>query len=100
MAETATILLALNELSDWGILTTDADLNVRSWNAWLEKGSGRPAELVVGRNLLEIFPDLSIRRLDQLFRDALSGKIVVLAQKLHGYLLPFKPSVEDSRLSN
>ena len=100
MAETATILLAINEISDWGILTTDANLNVNGWNAWLEKSSERPAELIVGRNLLDVFPDLVTRRLDQLYREALSGKIVVLAQRLHGYLLPFPASVEESRLAN
>ncbi len=89
MVRNETILLSLNQLTNWGILTTDADLNVTGWNGWLERSSGRPACDVVGANLLALFPDLVSRRLDQFFRQALDGRVIVLAQRLHKYLLPF-----------
>ena len=88
MARNETVLLGLNQLTNWGILTTDVALNVTGWNQWLAANSGRSAEDVIGCNLLTVFPDLVARRLDSVFQQALEGRVVVLAQRLHKYLLP------------
>jgi signal transduction histidine kinase len=40
------------------------------------------------------------RRLDRYYRQALSSQMVLLSQRLHGYLLPFPPSVPDSGLAH
>jgi signal transduction histidine kinase/ActR/RegA family two-component response regulator len=100
MARNETVLLGLNQLTDWGILTTDASLNITGWNHWLEVNGKRPAREIVGRNLLEAFPDLVARRLDQFFHQAQNGQMVVLSQPLHKYLLPMPPSVEGTNLSH
>jgi PAS domain S-box-containing protein len=100
MIRDETILQGLNQLTSWGILSTDTSLVVTGWNQWLESHSGYSAEKIVGRHLLEVFPDLVSRRIAQFYRQALEGRVVVLSQRLHKYLLAMPPSVEDSRLSH
>src|SRR5262245_50035996 len=78
----------LNDLTAQGIFTTDAHLRIQGWNRWLENHSGYHAAHVIGRDLLELYPELVERRLDQWYRQALNGQVMVLAQRLHGYLLP------------
>jgi PAS domain S-box-containing protein len=87
------IVQGLDRLADQGILTTDAQLNIHSWNHWLEIHSGLSAKEVIGRNLLEVYPELAQRRLDRFYEQALNGQVVVLSQRLHGYLLPMPPSI-------
>lgn len=89
----AAILAWTHELAPHGILTTDKDLRITSWNRWLETHSSLHAEHVVGRPLLEIVPSLQERRLDDYFRDALRGEVKVLSRALHGQLFPFPPSI-------
>ncbi|HEY9664900.1 MAG TPA: PAS domain S-box protein, partial [Allocoleopsis sp.] len=88
----AVFLQWLNELIDYGIFTTDEFLNIASWNPWLEVHTGYRAEAVIGRNLLEIYPELKERRLDRFYYQALSNQVVILSQRLHGYLLPMPAS--------
>jgi signal transduction histidine kinase len=78
----------LNDLTAQGIFTTDANLRIQGWNRWLENHSGYHAPQVIGRDLLALYPQLVERRLDQWYRQALNGHVMVLAQRLHGYLLP------------
>ena len=85
----------LNDLADQGIFTTDAQLNIDSWNHWLEIHSGLTAQEVLGRNLLEIYPELSKRRLERFYHQALEGQVVLLSQRLHGYLLPMPPKIAN-----
>jgi signal transduction histidine kinase/ActR/RegA family two-component response regulator len=96
---TKTILNAVGDVTSWGILTTDARLNITGWNQWLENNSGISAAAVVGRHLLEVFSELGARRMDSYYRQALSGQMVVLAQRLHGFLLPLAPSAADTGLT-
>jgi two-component system, cell cycle sensor histidine kinase and response regulator CckA len=92
------IVQGLDRLADQGILTTDAQLNIHSWNHWLEIHSGLSAQEVIGRNLLEVYPELTQRRLDRFYEQALNGQVVVLSQRLHGYLLPMPPSIGKTTL--
>jgi len=80
----------LNDLTAQGILTTDADLQIQGWNHWLENHTGHRAADVIGRDLLELYPELATRRMDQWYRQALSGQVMVLAHRLHRYLLPIR----------
>ena len=82
------ILRWLNDSANQGVLTTDAELNIRGWNKWLEVRSGRPATEMVGQNLLEAYPELIERGLDRYYRNALAGQVQILAQRFHRYLLP------------
>ncbi|HHS97496.1 MAG TPA: GAF domain-containing protein [Chloroflexi bacterium] len=71
-----------------GVLITDTDLVVRFWNRWLEEHSGRLAEEVVGRPLLELYPELALRGMDRVYRDVLEGQVRILSYRLHRYLIP------------
>lgn len=55
-----------------GVLTTDADLVVRSWSAWLARVTGVPAVAACGRPLTELSPDLSRNGASALVRAALT----------------------------
>jgi len=84
----AAALRWFNDLSAQGILMTDAQLNIRGWNQWLEARTGRSAQEMIGKNLLEVYPDLAGRKLDEYYKDALAGQIRVISQRLHGFLIP------------
>ena len=81
-------LLAAGDLLDAGVLTTDGELVVRGWNRWLEAATGRAAQEVIGRPLLELFPELADSGREGAFRRALEGETVVFAHHFHRYLLP------------
>jgi PAS domain S-box-containing protein len=90
----------MEEIAPYGIFTTDAELNIRSWNRWLATHSGIAARSVIGRRLFEVFPDIRERRLDDHFRRALSGEIALLSTALHRYLLPLPPARRDFDVSH
>jgi PAS domain S-box-containing protein len=77
-----------DELCPHGVFTTDADLRVSSWNRWMELHSGRKMETVRGQSLLALYPSLQERGLDRFYREALEGKVGILAQGLHGHVIP------------
>jgi PAS domain S-box-containing protein len=85
--DTAT-LRWLKDSANYGILTTDAELKVCGWNRWLELQSGQSADRMLGRHLLEAYPELVGRRLDGLYHQALAGQVVMLSHRFHRYLLP------------
>ena len=75
-----------------GILTTDTELVVTTWDATLEQMTGIPADRARGHRLEEIVPDLRSRMLIDLIREPLiSGSAQVLAPALHKYLIPCPP---------
>jgi PAS domain S-box-containing protein len=84
----AALLRWTHDLAGHGILITDADLKIRTWNRWLEEHSGLSAADVVGRNLLEVYTELEGRRLDRHYKWVLEGQTRILSQRLHGHLLP------------
>ena len=77
----------MHELAPQGIIATDSDLNILEWNHWMEAHTGKRAKEVVGKNLLELFPELTERRLHRNYKWALEGQVSVLSQALHGYLI-------------
>ncbi|HEU4926705.1 MAG TPA: ATP-binding protein [Vicinamibacterales bacterium] len=83
----AAMLRWLDELSTQGVFATDTDLVICSWNRWLERNTGRPADSVIGRRLLELYPELVDRGLDRYYRAALAGAATVLSHRFHKYLL-------------
>ena len=96
----AALLQWMQQLAPHGIVTTDTDLCIQSWNNWLETHSGLSAQNVLGRPLLEVFPELATRRLDTFFHGALEGQVSVLSTALHAYLLPFPTTIRDSGFSH
>lgn len=83
----AAVLHWMHDLAAQGIITTDDELNVVGWNHWMEANTGKRAAEVIGTNLIDLFPELTERRLDRNYKWALEGQVRVLSQALHGYLL-------------
>lgn len=83
----AAVLHWMHDLAAQGIVTTDSELTVVEWNHWMEEHTGKPAGDVIGKNLLDLFPELRERRLDRHYRWALEGQVNVLSQALHHYLI-------------
>lgn len=85
-----------------GILTTDTDLVVKSWDTTLERMTGIPAALARGQRLEDLVPDLRARVPVDLLREPLiSGSAQVLAPALHKFLIPcppLEPSKEFDRM--
>jgi diguanylate cyclase (GGDEF)-like protein/PAS domain S-box-containing protein len=61
-----------------GVLACDRELRCQVWNAWLEEISGLPAAEVLGRRLVEAFPQLRAQGLDGVLDRALAGEVVRL----------------------
>jgi diguanylate cyclase (GGDEF)-like protein/PAS domain S-box-containing protein len=59
-------------------MACDRDLRCRVWNGWLEEVSGVPATAVLGRTMLDAFPQLRAQGLDGLLERALAGEVVPL----------------------
>lgn len=100
MVRNDTVLASLNQLTNWGYFTTDTDLQITSWSGWLEANSGRSAVELLNRNLFEAFPEFVTRRLNVFYEEALQGKVIVLAQQLHKFLIPMPPSILGTNLSH
>lgn len=83
----AAVLHWMHDLAAQGIITTDNELNVLEWNHWMEEHTGKRACDLIGKNLLDLFPELNARRLDRNYKWALEGQVRVLSQALHGYLI-------------
>ncbi len=83
----AAVLHWMHELAAQGIVLTDGELNIVEWNNWMQEHTGKRAQEVVGKNLLELFPELTERRVDRHYKWALEGQVRVLSQALHGYLI-------------
>ncbi|HEX3250141.1 MAG TPA: ATP-binding protein [Pyrinomonadaceae bacterium] len=77
----------MQELAAQGIIATDSQLNVVEWNNWMETHTGKRGSEVIGKNLLDLFPELTERRLYRHYKWALEGQVRVLSQALHGYLI-------------
>ena len=86
----------MQEIAPYGIFTTDVEFRIRTWNHWLITHSGISAEQAIGRSLLELFPTVRTRRLDEHFRRALAGEVSVLSTALHKYLLPLPATAPDA----
>lgn len=83
----AAVLHWMHHLAAQGICTTDSELNIVEWNNWMEEHTGKRASQVIGKNLLDLFPELRERRLDRNYKWALEGQVRILSQALHGYLI-------------
>ena len=83
----AAVLHWMHDLAAQGIVTTDSDLNVVEWNHWMFDHTGKRRLEIIGYNLLDLFPELTERRLDRHYKWALEGQVSVLSQALHSYLI-------------
>jgi PAS domain S-box-containing protein len=90
------ILNWLQDLAPQGLLITDQDLRIRTWNRWLEIHSGLKAADIIGTSILEVFPQIDSLRTENIFRQALKGEVQVISSALHGWLFPFPSTVKES----
>ena len=86
----------LDELSNQGVFTTDTDLQICSWNHWLQRNTGLAAADVIGRPLFAVYPELVARGIDRYYRAALGGEVSVLAHSLHRQVLPIPTRPEGA----
>src|SRR5687768_8190418 len=84
----------ISNLSPYGVLITNQQLEIRGWNTWLALSTRRPAPSVLGHRLFDVYPELMERGLSWAYEQALAGQTVVLAQRLHRYLLPMPAATE------
>ena len=78
----------LENSSSVGVVTTDAQLIIQSWDSWLAEASGIPESDVVGRPLLDAFPEIAQRGLEDRLHSVLrDGVVEVLAPTFHNYLI-------------
>jgi signal transduction histidine kinase/ActR/RegA family two-component response regulator len=91
---TAAVRDWMHGASSSGILLTDSDLKIAGWNHWLEEHTGRRSADVIGKSLLDLFPELVERGLQSHYSRALDGQVSVLSQRLHLYLIRI-PIVSD-----
>src|SRR5215467_4481122 len=90
----------MNEHAPQGIFITDDVLVIRGWNRCMELMSGRTSDSVIGRPILEVFPELAGRQFDRIYREALSGRFLVLDHRFHKYIikLPAKPEYKVAEM--
>jgi PAS domain S-box-containing protein len=82
---------ALLDALDFGVIELDRERRVTRWNDWMANASGIAAAGAMGRSLAELFPQVSLRRLDSAVGDALeSGASSLLTNTLHPKLLPLR----------
>jgi signal transduction histidine kinase/ActR/RegA family two-component response regulator len=84
----AATLRWLDEHANYGVITTDRSLVVRTWNKWLATSTDQPPSRVIGKPLFEVVPSFVERGLDAHYRDALLGQSTVLSHTLHKYVIP------------
>ena len=79
-----------------GIFTTDVNLHVRTWDAWMTAATGLQPAQALNRRLADVIPDIETRGLLPTFENALThGTVEVLASAIHHYLfasVPVEPS--------
>ncbi len=87
------LLHEMSDAMDVGAVAIDQQFIIRAWNHWLEIASGLTAADVVGRSLLEVYPELVGSQSEAAFRRALHGGAVFLSNALHRYLLPLRSTL-------
>jgi HEAT repeat protein len=91
----------MNQTSGLGLLTTDRELVVRSWNAWLADATGLGEAQAQGRSLLELVPAERRDVYGEVFSEVLeSGVARVLAPAFHHYLIPCPPRVPTAHFDH
>jgi len=79
------------ETIDIGLIILNRDMHVTGWNRWMEQHSGISSHDIVGKSILEVYPNLSESKYTRLFKSVLSfGNYACFSQKLHKYLIPLK----------
>ncbi|MBF0610357.1 MAG: response regulator [Magnetococcales bacterium] len=100
-----TLLTACMDEAAIGMVVLDQQKKIGLWNRWMEKASGLQASFVLGKSLLELFPELAGGRLLAAVEDAANrGLPAILSHKLNMAPLPLYPPSprqvgDDQRMS-
>jgi hypothetical protein len=87
MLESSQIFDSINT----GLVVLNTDFTVSGWNRWMEHHSGISVEDIVGRSLLEFYPNLSEAKYSRLIKSVFAfGNYAYFSQKLHRYLFAMK----------
>jgi signal transduction histidine kinase len=89
--ESLAVLHELAQVLELGVLTVDRQLVVTSCNRWLAAASERDIPQLVGRPLLETFPEMRGGPAEFALLGALAGSTTVWAHRFHRYFLPLPP---------
>ena len=85
----------IDQFAPYGVITLGKQLEVKTWNHWMEIHSGLLLEDVRGKGLFELFPQIQTRKYSSRFERALRGESSVLSTALHEYLLPLPNPVNE-----
>ena len=88
----ASVVHWVTEDTNQGCFVTDVQLRVVLWNRWMELHSGRSASEVLGRSLLDLYPDVGDREIKEYYQGALEGRVTILAHALHRYIIALPPT--------
>jgi signal transduction histidine kinase len=97
--ESLNVLHELAQVLELGVLTVDRSLVITSCNRWLAAAMDDPTCELVGRPLLDAFPELRGGAAELALHGALAGSTTVWAHRFHRYLLPLppRPSIGEGR---
>ncbi|MGE5503820.1 MAG: PAS domain S-box protein, partial [Actinomycetota bacterium] len=83
------LLRALTDAGELGLVMVAADRRVVLWNAWFAKAAGIPCDTAQGRTLAEVFPDLAGSRIEGAVAEAIeNGMSAILSSSLNKKLFP------------
>ncbi len=91
----ASVVRCVTEDTHQGCFVTDVQLRVVLWNRWMEIHSGRIAADVLGRSLLELYPDVAERGIKEYYQSALEGRVTILSHALHRFVVELPPTNLD-----
>ncbi len=79
------------ETINTGLVVLNQDHTVCGWNRWMEHHSGISEEAIVGKPLLEFYPNLSEPKYKRFIKSVFAfGNYAYFSQKLHRYLFAMK----------
>ena len=91
----ASVVHWVTEDTHQGCFVTDVQLRIVLWNRWMELHSGRSAAEVLGRSLIEVYPDVGNREIREYYQSALEGRVTILSHALHRYIVALPPTNAD-----
>ncbi|MBB5046197.1 PAS domain S-box-containing protein [Rhodopseudomonas rhenobacensis] len=91
---------AVVDALDVGVIVLDERQGVVGWNEWIARVSRKPLPAVLGKNLIELFPNLASTRLPSVIADCLqTGSSSILTHSLNK-LLPLHGEGGEELLHN
>lgn len=88
----AELFAALLDTVDCGLIVIAANGTIYHWNQWMQSRSGLAADQVMGRTLVDVFPETRLGRLNNAIEDCLKfGMPAVISPSLNQGAFPLRP---------